>query len=505
MGTGLLDFFALEAGEYSEQIDGALARASGKMPDLEVFTRNARALRGSATMARVDGVARVATGLERLGRGLRDGSLQWTPQLRAAIVAAVDDVKILVRNARTWGSADDERAAARAAELDALAPAFHRRSVVTPIVAVGGSLWVASEAAEIGSGLQRWAGQRTGFDALGDTVRRIRALRGLAALADLPPLKEVVEVVDDAAKSLELGAAPADAHRNLFHAAGNVLREAAEALHAGGKPATTGSAMAAFNSTASLFVARSEDNDYVVPIGTLFPEGDRDNVVFAAPDPPTTPPERFRLEVVSHAEHLRGLVAAARSASADPARQRAAADLRAAARALQRAAESFGEQAVALTMKALVEPAAALELRALDELDRVAAVLAAGRPATPPGTPAAPPTPRAETPPAPAPAAATAFSRATGAIVMPAPTGASLEQALASGLTSLERLSAEPLAEPAIVDEDDGVVPIQELLYRGRAALLRAVEVGAVMKAGGAPGEDALAELFDLLELATTE
>ena len=89
---------------------------------------------------------------------------------------------------------------------------------------------------------------------------------------------------------------------------------------------------------------------------------------------------------------------------------------------------------------------------------------------------------------------------------MPAPAGDQLERALASGLTSLERLNAEPLAEPAIIEEDEGIVPVQDLLYRGRSALMRAVEVGEAIKAGGGPPSgDVLAELFDLLELATTE
>ena len=56
MSQGLLDFFVLEASEYTEQLDGALARSAGNAPDLDLFTRNARALRGSATMARVDGI-----------------------------------------------------------------------------------------------------------------------------------------------------------------------------------------------------------------------------------------------------------------------------------------------------------------------------------------------------------------------------------------------------------------------------------------------------------------
>jgi hypothetical protein len=50
------------------------------------------------------------------------------------------------------------------------------------------------------------------------------------------------------------------------------------------------------------------------------------------------------------------------------------------------------------------------------------------------------------------------------------------------------------------------VVPIQDLLYRGKAALARAIVVGESIKvAGMAPDQDALAELFDLLELATSE
>jgi len=547
MGGGLLDFFALEAGEYTEQLDGALARAAGKVPDLDVFTRNARALRGSATMARVEGIARIATGLERLGRGLRDGSLQWTPQLRAAIVAAVDDVKILVRNARAWGAAEDERVAARAAELDALAPAFQRRSVVTPMVAIGGGAWLAGETADIAGALRKWAEARAGFDALAETVKRIRALRGIAALADMPPVKDVIDAVDDAAKGIELGTTPTDAHRHLFRTAADVLREAAEAIQAGRKPPEASGSLAAFAAAATLLVAAAEDRDYVVPIHTLFPDGGGEHVVHASPNPPTTPQQRFRMEVVSHAEHLRRLIADARAAAAGPSRQRAANDLRTAAHGLQRAAESFGEDAVARAVQALVAPAAALETRALDELDRVAASLAAlsrptpavspvvagptqavppaPQPAAPPASPpAAPPDqppaaePDSQRPaepgpqrPAPAPAATpyrgtATVSRATGAIVMPAPAGDQLERALASGLTSLERLNAEPLAEPAIIEEDEGIVPVQDLLYRGRSALMRAVEVGEAIKAGGGPPSgDVLAELFDLLELATTE
>ena len=90
--------------------------------------------------------------------------------------------------------------------------------------------------------------------------------------------------------------------------------------------------------------------------------------------------------------------------------------------------------------------------------------------------------------------------------MVPAPSGELLHNALESGLSGLARLEQEPLAEPAHVDEDEGVVPIQDLLYRGKAALARAITVGETIKTGGgAPDQASLAELFDLLELATTE
>ena len=77
MSTGLLDFFVLEGSECVEQIDGLLSRAASGAPDLDAFARNARALRGSATMAKVPGITELANALERLVKGLRDGSVQW--------------------------------------------------------------------------------------------------------------------------------------------------------------------------------------------------------------------------------------------------------------------------------------------------------------------------------------------------------------------------------------------------------------------------------------------
>jgi chemotaxis protein histidine kinase CheA len=527
MSGGLLDFFVLEASEYTEQLDGALARAGGGPPEPDGFLRSARALRGSATMARVTGVAAVAASLERLARALRDGSLHWTEPLRAAVIAAVDDLKILVRGARAWGAAEDQRARSRAEELERLAPVTHRPSLVTPIGAAGGATFLSTETGDIGAALRHFAEAPGPLDRFADTVRRLRALRGVAALADLPPLKEVVDAVDEAIKTLELGASASEAHRALFRAAADVLREAGDAARAGRVPDPGTDAVAAFTAAASLLVARAEDPDYVVPISALFPEGGAANVVHASPNPPTTPVQRFRLEVVSQAEHLRRLVHDARAAADPTARQRVGHELRGAVRALSRAAESFGETTVARAVHGLVEAAASLEGGALDALDRVATTLGSAEdspladrvraalaapaiaavPPAPPASrvataaPARPPTPIAA-----APVATAATARQSGSLATPAPSGTALREALDSGISELTRLEEEPLAEPAPVDEDDAVIPIQELLYRGRAALQRALEVrDAIRTSTSPPDAESLAELFELLELATTE
>jgi hypothetical protein len=84
------------------------------------------------------------------------------------------------------------------------------------------------------------------------------------------------------------------------------------------------------------------------------------------------------------------------------------------------------------------------------------------------------------------------------------PTGAALSAFLASGLAGLEPLDDEPLSEPVGLD-DDVVVPIESLLFRGESALRRAISVRDEMRTRGSLDDAALSEIFDLLDLARTE
>jgi len=84
------------------------------------------------------------------------------------------------------------------------------------------------------------------------------------------------------------------------------------------------------------------------------------------------------------------------------------------------------------------------------------------------------------------------------------PTGAELRQFLQSGLAGFDELDQSPLAPPAPLD-DATLIPIEDLLYRGRAALDRAIEVRDLIRLSGGNTDEALAELFDLLDLAAAD
>jgi chemotaxis protein histidine kinase CheA len=86
----------------------------------------------------------------------------------------------------------------------------------------------------------------------------------------------------------------------------------------------------------------------------------------------------------------------------------------------------------------------------------------------------------------------------------PTPTGRELQDLLQVGIAGFQSLDDEPLSAPARLDEDD-IVPIESLLYRGQSAIARAVEVRDEMRARGHTDDATLQEIFDLLDLAQAE
>jgi len=527
MTGGLLDFFTLEASEYVEQLDGLVSRATATPPDADAFTRAIRALRGAATMAKLTPIAELAAGLERLAKLVRVGTLSWDSATRAVAIAAIDDTKILIHNVRGWSEADDSRAQRRIAELERIAP---KAAVTTP--ARQANAFLASAAADAAAGLLEFAENPGSPPQFASVMEKVRALRGVAALNDLPPMGEVVDAVDAAAKAIELGQEEATAERRrLFRTAARVLLEGGDAVRQGGKPPVDSPAVREFSLASASLIGTGEGDD-VVPIASILMDGDS---VEPATNPPTTAAQRFRLEVVSQAEHLRRLVHDGRHAADTATRERVSRELRSAVRALARAAQSFGAVEIANLFLAAERTAAALDPATLDVLDSAALLLSASD-AAPESikpqfvtlseslTQAAPP-PRISTPAAPIARVATPIATpmatpmappvvapvARPATPMPAgtgsaaPSGAALRNLLATGLSGLAPLADTNLAAPVVGEEDD-VIPIEDLLLRGRDALERAIQIGdALRHSGDVPDPATLSELYDLLQLAAAE
>ena len=542
--AGFLDFFVLEASEYLEQLDSMLARAgsTGGGPDADALQRVARALRGSATMAKLSSFADVAGALERVGRAMRDGALHWGPALSSTVVSTVDELKSLVRAARQWTTAEDRRASSKAAELSALVPE-HLSRTGSPSLS-SGLTFLAAEAANIAAGLELLATRPADQEGCTNVLRRVRALRGVAGIREVPELAEITEAAEQAAKPLELGEGPLSAESvMLLRASAALLRRITTSLREGNKPDAGGRERQEFERALDSIQETARARERIVPIDELFFDDGGPSVVTAAPNPPTSPRERFRLEMVSQAEHLRGLVSDARQAPDDAARERLRREVRRALRALSAAAASFGESVVADQLLARESQLMSMDARALDALEAVSHVLSipgkggdelAGRLATarPQRTPspveAAPAVPAPQSPPvrtadvsvaapapalpnapAPVPARAPAppVPAAASAPLAPAPatpsvSGDILAYALDGSIASLGRLESKPMSEPTPVKEQP-LVPIDALLYRGRAAIQRAIELREELRRTGGPlPPSALDEIFDLLDLA---
>ena len=490
--AGVLDFFIVEANEYIERLDGLIASGGERGPDFAAFARNARMLRGSATMSRREGIASVAGSLERVARALGESQLAWDAALAAAVTGSVDDLRILLRNARSWSMTDDRRSADRTAELARFAP-----ESAAPAAAPSSrrNVFLAGETSELASVLDRFAAAPTA-DSLAKALQRLRALRGVADVRDVAPIGEVMEATEDALRPLETstGTRATDAQIALARAAAAFLRRASRDIGVRGQPDAGAAELAEFHAAASALPQHSGRGDRIVPISQLFHDDAGPHIVSAGAHPPTTVGERFRLEVVSLAEHLRAVVAEARTVEAGAAGERSARELRNALRALGSAAHSFGERTVARFAAEWSTRASTLDARGLDELDGVARLLAD------PASRAADITRGLEHLVSPG-----GQTRQPSRTPLRTPTGRELHELLEDGIASFLELDEKPLSEPAALD-DDRIVPIAELLYSGRAALERAAALRTeLLDLNAAPPREAVEELFDLIELALAE
>ncbi len=120
----LLAFFRQEAGEYLDRLDQLFAGDEPAAPDGASFLAQARALRGAATMTRLGGLPELASTLERIAGGLRDGELRWDQRLHFAVRGALVELRGLVARAEQWTDAEQRQARTHSVALAAVAAGY---------------------------------------------------------------------------------------------------------------------------------------------------------------------------------------------------------------------------------------------------------------------------------------------------------------------------------------------------------------------------------------------
>src|SRR6187549_3024031 len=151
----LLRFFHAEAQEYLDAVE-ELASGSGSF-EAGSFVAASRALRGSATMARVPRVAEIALSMERIANGIRDGEVDWSATLRRDLVDTIVDLRRFVANSGNWSTEDDRHALDRLAALRALLPAG-KSTPSTPASAGTTPIFIALQASAIATDLELYLG-----------------------------------------------------------------------------------------------------------------------------------------------------------------------------------------------------------------------------------------------------------------------------------------------------------------------------------------------------------
>src|SRR5438094_1257838 len=546
---GMSDFFALEAGEYLERLDGLLAK--GESPSADELVRLARALRGSALMANQPAIARAAAGLEALGRAVREGRRAWDAATRHLAVRGVDDLKVFVRRAASWTDADTAKAEGLAHELEQQAgrPSAQVRAVEALGLDAGARAFVAREGAAIASALDRAAqtlrGNPLAHDPLQQVLRALQPLRGLAAVNDLPPLPDLLEGIERAIAELSRsGLAPPANVAELFQAAATAIARSARDVAERGRPDPDGPEFRRF---ADLLVKFIESEPDVVSVGALYYSDSGPHIVSRGV-PVARPSTLGRLELVSHGEHLRQAADSLERAPSATQRELRAHTLGTTFRALANAGGGVladrvaqfavaGREAVASGIAVSSAAAFAAELRRAGDLlvrsgtgdeealaTELDALTAALRAIQPGAAPAPAPRPAPASRPTPSPAAAPLVP---GVKAAPAPRhepampetpdlvgswaayqrlseGGIGSASLAELIAGVESAPAAPApGSPLAAAAAPATVDVRALLYRGDRALQRAQELRAAAKRASGDELRALVdEVCDLVALA---
>lgn len=527
--SGRLQFFALEASDYLERL-ARLADQPGP-PDPGEFVRLTRALRGTALMAGLASFAQAAASLERVAKTHRDDPATWSVGRAQVVAGAVEEFQRLTRRSAAWSETDSEAADRLSRDLvsslGGAPPTQPREAPETPSDELKPSVrdFVAREGAAIAGTLEH-AAEALALDqpdAAADAILpRLQSLRGLAALPRLSPLPEFLDAIELTIRSVRQSAVPAEGPAALRRAAAAVHRLVRDIADHG---QASGDTPEIVLGAVSLLEAFGRDDD-IVDIASLYRDDDPAPIVTRG-DVPERDATDAVIEIVSLADRLRqaadqmvapsgragrtltlySLLVQLRPLTREAHRERPhlAGLLESVGQAIGggHASRQPGQFGAALKQAAERLTEAAETRNAIFLGTELAPVVQALRALADLRVPLAEPeVPSAE------PEIVPIESLAPDQPVVP--TGPShFEQSFSTyhRLRTTERIQSNP--EPDRTSAD--IVPIQALLYQGRAALLRANDVRRELSAALKRDlpfyeiEPLVSELIDLVPLALEE
>ena len=243
----LAEYFDSESRSYVGQLREL---AGATRPEPAALHRAARALRGTAQIAREERAYRAALALEAAGRSIVDGGLEWTEELHEAVRAAVADLDAMVTREETDSALDDrlaaslERWSARGVSLPAAA--LGEPAAPAPAGSTTAELraWAAREVESIAEALEQGVTELSSDamnrQALKAILRRQRALLGAARLDEIPVVAEILRAIEDMTRVIaKLDVGVKQEWLDVFRVARDGLASAVEPLRADRDPAAT--------------------------------------------------------------------------------------------------------------------------------------------------------------------------------------------------------------------------------------------------------------------------
>ncbi len=238
----LTEFFDTEARRY---IDRLRELAGESAPDANEVYRNARALRGSAQMAREDRVYRSALAFETAARAVAQGALAWSDDVASRVRESVTDLQTLVAGGdanaldtvtngsiERWSSAGVDMPSG-ATGTAAPAPSHDAVQEFRSFAAAE----VDGIADALDKGVQALSDNPMDREALKSILRRQRALLGAARLDEIPVIAEILRAVEDLTRVIvKLDVGVKREWLDIYRVAREGLKAAGEPLRANQNP-----------------------------------------------------------------------------------------------------------------------------------------------------------------------------------------------------------------------------------------------------------------------------